>query len=100
MNATLCFHGTPEANIDAILRAGLDPTRRAGQAYGAGEYFATKAQTSLGYCQGGGQMLVFAVLTDPKGLTMQTPDFLVVRENDHQIPLFVLFFEGFLHGAY
>ena len=36
----LCFHGTAEANIDAICRDGLDPKRRAGQAYGPGEYLS------------------------------------------------------------
>jgi hypothetical protein len=43
------FHGTPEANIDAICRTGLDPNRRSGQAHGPGEYFATNATTSLGF---------------------------------------------------
>lgn len=32
----LVFHGTAEANIDAICREGLDPKRRAGQAMGPG----------------------------------------------------------------
>ena len=35
----MVFHGTAEANIDAICQNGLDPSRRAGQAYGPGEYF-------------------------------------------------------------
>lgn len=35
----LVFHGTPERNIQSICRQGLDPKRRAGQAYGPGEYF-------------------------------------------------------------
>ena len=32
----LVFHGTPEANVDAILRDGLDPSLRRGQALGKG----------------------------------------------------------------
>ena len=32
----LCFHGTPEPNVDSILRDGLDPKRRSGQALGKG----------------------------------------------------------------
>jgi hypothetical protein len=32
----LVWHGTPEANVDAICRSGLDPRRRAGQALGPG----------------------------------------------------------------
>lgn len=38
----LVFHGSPEANMAAIAKDGLDPKRRGsavGQAYGAGEYF-------------------------------------------------------------
>eukprot|EP01043_Picozoa_sp_COSAG02_P031633 COSAG02_NODE_2074_length_9929_cov_698.467955_5_plen_385_part_00 len=68
----LVFHGSPEQNMDAIAREGLDPKRRGsavGQAYGAGEYFGTDVGTSLGYCQGGKKMLVFAVLCDPAGVT-------------------------------
>ena len=70
MNCIFLF--VAEANIDAICQAGLDPKRRAGQAYGAGEYFATNAATSLAYCKGGRKMLVFAVLTDVSGLTTHT----------------------------
>ena len=68
----LVFHGSPEQNMEAISREGLDPKRRGsavGQAYGAGEYFGTDVGTSLNYCQGGKQMLVFAVLCDPAGVT-------------------------------
>ena len=32
----LCFHGTPEVNVDSILRDGLDPKLRRGQALGKG----------------------------------------------------------------
>jgi hypothetical protein len=65
----LVFHGSGKENIERIRLNGLDPTRRAGQAYGAGEYFGTDLQTSLRYCRGGNQMLVFAVLLDPAGIT-------------------------------
>ena len=65
----LVFHGSPEQNMEAISREGLDPKRRRGQAYGTGEYFGTDVGTSLGYCQGGKKMLVFAVLCDPAGVT-------------------------------
>jgi hypothetical protein len=63
----LVFHGTPEQNIEPIMRDGLDPQRRRGQALGKGEYFADDAMTSLGYCQGGRKMLVFAVIMDKVG---------------------------------
>ena len=50
----LVFHGTAEANVDAICRDGLDPRRRAGQAHGPGEYFAGPghSQVSVAYCKG------------------------------------------------
>ena len=59
----LVFHGTPEANIESICARGLDPTRRAGQAHGPGEYFGGDASVSLGYCRGGRKMIVFVVST-------------------------------------
>ena len=55
----------------AILREGLDPKRRTGQALGVGEYFGGNAVVSLPYCRGGSKMVVFAVLTDPSGVTAQ-----------------------------
>ena len=35
----LVFHGTAQANIDAICRDSLDSSKRTGQAQGKGEYF-------------------------------------------------------------
>ena len=52
----IVFHGTPEANVGAICREGLDPARRAGQAMGAGEYFGCQSDVSLGYCRNGKKM--------------------------------------------
>ena len=90
----LCFHGTAEANIDAICRDGLDPKRRSGQAYGPGEYFgaAGNAAISVGYCKGGRKMLVFAVLVDKSGLTLDNGSIIVVNKPEYQLPLFVLTF--------
>jgi hypothetical protein len=65
----LVFHGTPEKNLAGILSEGLDPGRRRGQVYGAGEYFGTDAGTSLNYAQGGRSMIIFAVLLDATGIT-------------------------------
>jgi hypothetical protein len=50
----LVFHGTPEKNIVAICRDGLDQKMRGkgtGQAHGKGEYFAENASMSLSYCK-------------------------------------------------
>jgi len=108
----LCFHGTAEANVDAICRDGLDPRRRAGQALvrapppasrpphprqGPGEYFATQADVSVAYCRGGRKMLVFAVLMDASGLTQQRGaercGVIVCHKPEHQLPLFVVTFK-------
>jgi hypothetical protein len=85
MDVRLVFHGTAEANVDAICKEGLDPVRRAGQAMGPGEYFAGAAATSVPYCKGGSQMLVFAVLTDPSGITLDNGAFVVVHKVERQL---------------
>ena len=92
----LVFHGTAEANIGAILRNGLDPRRRSGQAHGPGEYFAGEKNSaiSVAYCRGGKKMLVFAVLVDRSGLTKDSPQIVVINKPEHQLPLFVLTFAG------
>jgi hypothetical protein len=86
----LCFHGTAAENLEAICAGGLDPARRKGQSMGPGEYFATEAKTSLGYCRNGKALLLFAVLLDPAGLTANSGNVLVVRRTDHQLPLCVV----------
>ena len=98
----LCFHGTAEANIDAICRDGLDPARRSGQAYGPGEYFgaAGNATISIAYCKGGRKMLVFAVLVDKSGLTCDNGQIIVVNKPEYQLPLFVLTFAAGGAAAY
>lgn len=113
----LVFHGTPERNVDAIMREGLDPGRRRGQVYGAGEYFGTDAGTSLSYSQGGRSMIIFAVMLDASGITHHQvngavvggegataaaatqgmadsagPGMVVVNKSDHQLPLFSIRF--------
>lgn len=56
------WHGTSEQNIVSIARHGFDTSRRSGQAYGAGEYFAKNPQVSLGYCRGGAFMFLCKLL--------------------------------------
>jgi Poly(ADP-ribose) polymerase catalytic domain len=86
----LAFHGTAEANIGPICEYGLDPTKRAGQARGPGEYFARLAVMSLHYCKGGKKMLIVAVLVDKTGLTTDQLNVLVIHKPEHQLPLFVI----------
>merc|ERR1712241_559019 len=52
------FHGTHPDNIISICSTGFDTGRRAGQVYGAGEYFAKNPHVSISYSQGGPYMLV------------------------------------------
>ena len=49
----LLFHGTPNVNIDGILRNNFDLTKIAnGRAYGDGVYFSECPEVSLGYSSG------------------------------------------------
>lgn len=104
------FHGTASKNIDIILKEGLDPARRNGQAYGPGEYFGKTPRVSIGYCHGGLEMLVFVVVlpseaaakyakdTRLRGLfRMPPPDFCVVNNNLHQLPIETLRFKSVQH---
>ena len=67
------YHGTKStAAVRSILCEGLDVSRRAGQAYGPGEYFSTDAHLSFIYTNGLPGLVVFAVfesqlLSDPAG---------------------------------
>ena len=95
----LVFHGTGEENIEPILREGMDSSKRGrhGQAFGPGEYFATRAFHSLGYCRGGRRMLIFAVLAEkqvelhsgmPKGTAVRPASGIVVVDKvERQLPL-------------
>ena len=85
----LLFHGSPPQNIPNILAKGLDPNRRgasSGQRLGSGEYFGTHAEVSTEYCGGGRQMIVFAVLTDPRS-TREGGKIVVSSDVSHQLPL-------------
>ena len=108
----IVFHGTHENNIPAILKNGLDPKKRSGQAYGPGEYFSTDPGTSTGYCKYVSgvsaaqrqKMLVFLVVRplpqqaqDAKSTTGRPTsygkcpiDYVVVPTVEHQLPLGVL----------
>lgn len=53
---SIVFHGTAKHNVSRILANGLDPSRRNGQAYGPGEYFAKDPGISVSYCNGGNEV--------------------------------------------
>jgi len=89
------FHGTHARNIKSILEDGLDVNKRMSQAYGPGEYFSMKPGTSVGYCKGGLEMLVFVVVLPPASAREKPScpaDYVVVDNNGHQLPLGVLKF--------
>ena len=91
----IVFHGTEKCNIDKILREGLDPSRRTRQAYGPGEYFGKDLKTSLGYCRGGNIVLVFAILYEKDGITIENDNhrhnpgekMLVINKIEYQLPI-------------
>lgn len=90
---SIVFHGTSEQNILSILTNGLNPSLRSGQAFGPGEYFAKDPTISLSYCHGGRKMLVFLVV-EPRKQWDCPPDYVVVANNNHQLPLGSVSFEG------
>jgi hypothetical protein len=107
------FHGTSEKNVPVILKEGLDPNLRKGQAYGPGEYFSVEPGMSSSYCRLGNKMLVFVVVVpstvpptaptpDSKGPRKHVkppPDIVVVPTIEHQLPLGVLCFASVSHAA-
>ncbi|CAF3939431.1 unnamed protein product [Rotaria sordida] len=65
------FHGTAPGSIKPICVNGFDPSRRAGQACGVGEYFGVTAAISHGYsCRGNTQgpysMIIAFLLNCPQ----------------------------------
>jgi hypothetical protein len=60
--------------------------------YGAGEYFGNDPMVSFSYCNGGNKMIIFAILTDPSGLTHSDERVMVIHKPEHHLPLFTLTF--------
>lgn len=90
----LAFHGTAEANIDSICRNGYDASRRSGQAYGSGEYFASTPGTPLSYCHGGKKLLLNELLLGQQGVHhTQHGDVIVMKYPEHDLPRFVIKFQ-------
>ena len=93
-NTILAFHGTAEGNIQSICNNGYDPSRRKGQAHGAGEYFAVSPKTPLGYCRGGKKILLNELLLGQHG-THHTRhgDIVVMKNPAHDLPRFIIEFQ-------
>ena len=87
----LAFHGTAEQNIDSICKNGYDSSKRSGQAYGPGEYFATTPDISLQYCRGGKKMLLNELLLGVAGTDhTQHGTIVVMKDPVHDLPRFVI----------
>ena len=90
----LGFHGTPSTNIPNICQNGYDSSKRSGQAYGAGEYFATTPDVSLNYCRGGKQMLLNELLLGKSGIHhTKHSSIVVMKDPAHDLPRFVITFK-------
>ena len=60
---SLAFHGTPDRNnVLSIFHDGWDPSKRSGQNYGPGEYFATEINTPLQYARQSGAVVIAILL--------------------------------------
>lgn len=96
------FHGSAEQNILSICANGFDASRRAGQAFGAGEYFAKSPCVSVGYCRGGGFMLLCrlclgtqasdAGLGNGDHIWVPGCNYYVIANPDQVLPLYILRF--------
>jgi len=90
----LAFHGTPEANIPSICAKGYDSSRRRGQAYGPGEYFALSPDVSMGYCGSGRKMLLNELLLGQNGVHhTQHGGIIVMKDPVHDLPRFIITFQ-------
>jgi len=61
------WHGTSPSAIPLICEGGFDPSRRAGQAHGPGEYFGTDPAVSLGYARGSTCLILSYILGSASG---------------------------------
>ena len=90
----LAFHGTSSTNINSICTNGYDPSRRRGQSYGAGEYFATTPDTPFTYCRGGKQMLLNELLLGQAGTHhTQYGNIIVMKDPAHDLPRYIIDFQ-------
>jgi len=98
------FHGTLPANVISICSTGFDKGRRAGQVYGAGEYFAKNPTVSISYAKGGEYMLVCRLSFGVQSSTAENKDgdhiwvpsqgYYVVKEPDQVLPQYIVKFRS------
>jgi hypothetical protein len=98
------FHGTQAANIVSICSTGFDAGRRAGQVFGAGEYFAKNPHVSVGYCRGDEYMLVCGLTLGHASSTPENKDgdhiwvpqngYYVIKQPDQVLIQFIIRFRS------
>jgi len=96
------FHGTSPENVLSICDGGFDKGRRAGQVYGAGEYFAKNPTVSISYARGGRYMLVCRLSLGVQSSTPENKDgdhiwvpsteYYVIKEPSQVLPQFIVRF--------
>jgi len=94
------FHGSPNTNMISIMENGFDTRRRAGQAFGAGEYFAKNPDVSKGYCRDGSYMLICRLclgtqaqdgeLADGDHIWVPTAHYYVIANPEQVVPVYIL----------
>merc|ERR1719223_2238317 len=94
------WHGSAEENVFSIAQNGFEPSRRSGQVYGAGEYFAKDPNVSMAYARGGSFMFLCKLLLgeDAKDHTWHAgPKYYVIKQREGRmqvLPIFLLQFKA------
>mmetsp|Transcript_50943 Transcript_50943/g.162995 ORF Transcript_50943/g.162995 Transcript_50943/m.162995 type:complete len:1120 (+) Transcript_50943:53-3412(+) len=98
------FHGTHPDNVLSISQTGFDSSRRAGQVYGAGEYFAKNPTVSQSYCRGGEYMFVCRLCLghrssdesnlDGDHIWVPSTQYYVISQPDQILPQYIVKFSG------
>jgi len=94
------WHGSAEANVFSIAQHGFDPSRRCGQAYGAGEYFANDPNVSIAYAKGGSFMFLCKLMlgeVDKDHTWHAGPKYYVIKQREGRmqvLPIFLLQFKA------
>lgn len=98
------FHGTHPGNVISISETGFDSNRRAGQVFGAGEYFAKNPCVSICYCSGGDCMFICRLClgwqssdqSNVDGDHIWVPDeqYYVISQPDQILPQYIVRFKS------
>jgi len=99
-DSLLLFHGTPQSNIESILKNNFDLSKRSnGRVYGDGVYFSEMPEVSLGYTKDQRSLILCQVL--PGDNTKEVPSgsndarcwAIVVPRVDQILPRFAINFK-------